>query len=197
MYGPGLVMAAEYWATYRRFRFLMMPMLAFTKSKAARFFGGSRTDREITEIILHDTDSRDNGSFELTLKYLADPSPDKPKSIHYLIGREFGQIYAMVPEGVVAYHALSHNPRAIGIEMYKKHSDKGDFTDWQYEAVSQLVYDLMLRYGIPRSKVISHASIQSWDRKDPRGFDWLRLDTLLRKTAQFARFLDTRFSLTI
>ena len=164
MYGPGLAIAAQYWAEYGRYQFLMMPMLAFKKYKAARFFGGTRDAREIKEIILHDTDSRDNGSFEKTLSYLADPSPDAPKSIHYLIGREFGQIYAMVPEGVVAYHALSHNRHAIGIEMYKKHSEKGDFTDWQYEAVSQLVYDLMLRYGIPRDKVISHASIQSWDR---------------------------------
>jgi N-acetyl-anhydromuramyl-L-alanine amidase AmpD len=195
MYGPGLVELAQYQAKYARYRFLMMPLLGFTKRVAAHFFGGRRRPAEITEIVLHDTESQ--LPFDGAVRYLAKPSDGEAKSIHYLIGREFGQIVAMVPEEREAYHALSHNHRSIGIEMYKLKSDKGDFTDWQYQVVSQLVYDLMLRYRIPRKNVVSHASIQSWDKTDPRGFNWARFDTLLRQTADFARFFDPRFKLDI
>lgn len=195
MYGPGLVELAQYQAKYARYRFLMMPLLGFAKRVAAYYFGGSRQAAEIKEIVLHDTESV--LPFDGAVRYLAKPSDGEAKSIHYLIGREFGQIVAMVPEEREAYHALSHNRRSIGIEMYKLKSDRGDFTEWQYLVVSQLVYDLMLRYGIPRKNVVSHASIQSWDKKDPRGFNWARFDTLLRKTADFTRFFDPRFKLDV
>ena len=127
--------------------------------------------------MLHDTDSRN--PFENLLEFLATAPRN---SIHYLIGREKGQLYAMVPEDMQAAHAApspeykdvlpSHNPQSIGIEMYKLHSDNGDFTDFQYTAVSQLVYWIRWRWHI--KDVVLHKDINPQERDDPRNFDMAR-----------------------
>ena len=85
----------------------------------------------------------------------------------------------MVPEEKKANHAKSYNDRSIGIELWKSDGDKGDFTNWQYEALSQLIYDLLLRHAIRRKNVIGHGSIEPRKRGEPHGFDWARLDDLL------------------
>ena len=59
-----------------------------------------------------------------------------------------------------------------------------DFTDWQYDTVSQLVYDICNRRKIPRSMVVGHGKINPIDRADPQGFDWDRF----RQSLEFLSF---------
>ena len=54
----------------------------------------------------------------------------------------------------------------------RKAGGKPDFTDWQYDTVVQLVYDICFRRKIKRSMVVGHGKINPIDRADPQGFDW-------------------------
>ena len=106
------------------------------------------------------------------------------RSIHYFIGRGPQYLFSIVPEDKAAWHAgnphgvkgvLDHNARSIGIEMYDTLINF-DFTDWQYDTVAMLVYDIRRRRGIAGNKVVSHVSINSVERADPRNFDWDRFN---------------------
>ena len=86
---------------------------------------------------------------------------------------------------------MDHNARSIGIEMYqvdpavtRKAGGTPDFTDWQYDTVVQLVYDICYRRKIKRSMVVAHGTINPIDRADPQGFDWDRF----RKALWFLSF---------
>ena len=84
----------------------------------------------------------------------------------------------MVPEQKRAHHAETHNDCAIGIEMYQLDGFKGDYTDWQYNAVSQLVYDIRWRWGIAKDMVVPHSKLTK-QRGDPKHFDWDRFNQLI------------------
>jgi N-acetyl-anhydromuramyl-L-alanine amidase AmpD len=143
----------------------------------------------IDEIVLHGTESK--ASQEQSANYLASAN-DQGTSIHYFIGRDFGTLYAMVPEEKAAGHAgnphkvhgvTDHNYRSIGIEMYqqdvsvfKGDASKLDFTDWQNDTVAMLVYDICFRRKIKRSMVVAHHTINSVERADPQNFDWVRFN---------------------
>lgn len=167
------VRTAEYMAALRN--------LIFFKHKTPHSFG-SRHGRAIDEIVLHGTESL--GTQEQSANSLAGTG----NSIHYFIGRDFGVAYAIVPEDNQAFHAgnpkhhptvQDHNPRSIGIELYqqdisvfKGDASKLDFTDWQYDTVAMLVYDIRRRRGVTRDKVVGHHMVNNIDRADPRNFDW-------------------------
>jgi N-acetyl-anhydromuramyl-L-alanine amidase AmpD len=145
-----------------------------------------RYGKGVDEIVLHGTESQ--ASQVKSLEYLASKNGDK-HSIHYWIGRDFGLLYQLVQEDKSTPHAGNpdnipkvedHNFRSIGIEMYQWDPDvlrakklPVDFTDWQYDTVSQLCYDICRRMKIRRDRIVSHASLNP-DRGDPRGFDWAR-----------------------
>ena len=147
----------------------------------------SRRNTAIDEIVLHGTESR--RSQEDSANYSASAN-DAGTSVHYWIGRDYGVVYAMVPEDKAAGHAGNpdgvdgvddHNFRSIGIEMYqqdismfKGDASKLDFTDWQYDTVAMLTYDICHRLGIRRSKIVGHKKINPVQRGDPRNFDWTR-----------------------
>lgn len=181
-------------ATYARFKGTL-PALWAIKQRAAKW--QERRTAGVDMIVLHDTESHPNGNFDLCVKYFADPVAfgDKKKSIHYLIGRDSGQIVAMVPEDRQAYHVGDvYNDRSIGIEMYKKQNDHGDFTEWQYSAVSQLVCDIRLRWGLPQSSVTSH-DVLSVPKKDPRNFNWASFEARVKALFLRLRLVDPSLSL--
>lgn len=140
----------------------------------------------IDEIVLHGTES--TGTQEQSANSLTGMG----NSIHYFIGRDEGLAYAIISEDLQAVHAgnpahhptvRNHNPRSIGIEMYqqdismfKGDASKLDFTDWQYDTVAMLVYDIRRRRKIARNMVVGHSAINSIDRADPRNFDWVRFN---------------------
>jgi hypothetical protein len=61
----------------------------------------------------------------------------------------------------------------------RKAGGKPDFSDWQYDTVVQLVYDICYRRKIKRSMVVAHGTINPIDRADPQGFDWDRFKQAL------------------
>ena len=163
----------------------------------------SRRSTAIDEIVLHGTESR--RSQEDSANYSASAN-DAGTSVHYWIGRDYGIVYAMVPEDKAAGHAGNpdgvdgvedHNCRSIGIEMYqqdismfKGDASKLDFTDWQYDTVAMLTYDLCHRLGIRRSMIVGHKKLNPVQRGDPRNFDWARF---YRKFDDTATMMATRF----
>ncbi len=172
-----------------------LPALGKVRYVAAHFQKARSAGTKIDHIVIHDTGSG-QPHFERTVRYLAHPHDGREVSIHYLIGRETGQIVAMVPEEKKANHAVGYNGRSIGIELWKREGDKGDFTDWQYGAVSQLVFDLLWRHGIRRKNVIGHGSIEPRKKGEPHGFDWARLDDLLDHLNEHVKEFDPKFAVT-
>jgi N-acetyl-anhydromuramyl-L-alanine amidase AmpD len=175
---------------------LALPNLIHMKQKPAKNVY-SRGGTAIDEIVLHGTESL--RPQDASADYIASAN-DAGTSIHYWIGRDFGLLYAMVPEDKAAGHAgnpnqvagvQDHNFRSIGIEMYqldvsmfKGDKSKLDFTDWQYDTVAMLVYDICRRRGIKRKMVVGHGAINSVERGDPKNFDWDRFNRQLDRISQ-------------
>ena len=169
---------------------LFLPSLVHMKQKPAAWVR-PRPGATIDEIVLHGTES--NVSQVNSLDYLASKNGDM-HSCHDWIGRDVGLLYALASEDMMTAHAgnpdktpgaQDHNPRSIGIEMHqwdpavlRAKKLLVDFTDWQYDTVSQLVYDICHRRNIKRAKVVAHGAIHL-QRGDPQGFDWKRFNGLL------------------
>jgi len=163
-----------------------LPNLLSMKQKPGAY-SASRGRRIVDEIVLHGTESL--GTETQSLDYLSGANEDS-HSIHYWIGRTSGLLYSITAEDKLTFHAgnpkkhptvMDHNARSIGIEMYqvdpavtRKAGGTPDFTDWQYDTVVQLVYDICYRRKIKRSMVVAHGTINPIDRADPQGFDWDR-----------------------
>lgn len=162
---------AEYESDVMWMRLRVLPLLASATEREARF-QKSRRGRKIDEVVIHDTGS--SNPFKRTSAYLAHPKDGRKVSIHYLIGRDVGQFVKMVPEDRRANHAINHNARSIGIELWRHKNFRGDFTSWQYQVVSQLVYDIMRRHGIKLDNVVGHGEIYRNKRGEPHGFSWSR-----------------------
>jgi len=150
----------------------ILPALIFLKDKPAKYQSARRSGVKVDEIVLHATES--GGDQTASLNYLSH-ADDRQVSVHYWIGRDYGLIYSMVPENRKANHAETHNDRAVGIEMYQLDGFKGDYTDWQYNAVSQLVYEIRWRWNIAKDMVVPHSKLTS-QRGDPKNFDWSRFN---------------------
>jgi N-acetyl-anhydromuramyl-L-alanine amidase AmpD len=163
---------------------LALPNLLSMKQKPGAFGWGHTI---VDEIVLHGTESL--GTETQSLNYLSSANKEN-HSTHYWIGRTQGLLYSITPEEKLTYHAgnpkkhptvKDHNARSIGIEMYqadpaktRKAGGTPDFSDWQYDTVVQLVYDICYRRKIKRSTVVAHGTINPIDRADPQGFDWDR-----------------------
>ena len=174
MLGSGLPLTAVRITQSAQLRGIL-PALASMKHQPAKYQSARRFGVKVDEIVLHATES--GGDQAASLNYLA-KADDRQVSVHYWIGRDQGLIYAMVPETKRAHHAETHNDRAIGIEMYQKDGFKGDFTEWQYAAVSQLVYDIRWRWSIKGDMVVPHSKLTP-QRGDPKQFDWNRFNQLI------------------
>ena len=194
----GLAKQAEIVALYAQ----ALPNLLHMKLKPAAHIY-SRGGTAVDEIVLHGTESHRPQAE--SADYIAGAN-DAGTSIHYWIGRDFGLLYAMVSEDKAAGHAgnpdkvpgvRDHNYRSIGIEMYqldismfKGDKSKLDFTDWQYDTVAMLVYDLCHRLKIKREMVVGHQMINSVQRGDPKNFDWDRFN---RQVDNLSRMMTARF----
>jgi N-acetylmuramoyl-L-alanine amidase-like protein len=171
-----------------------LTLLSKVRFVTAHFQRPRKRGTKIDELVIHDTGSG-QPHFEKSVRYLANPQDGRKVSIHYLIGREEGQIVAMVPEEKAANQATTHNDRSVGIELWKMEHDKADFTDWQYEAVAQLAYDIMLRHKIPKKNIIGHGSIDRSRRGEPHGFEWNRFYILLETLNDRVKQFDPRFAI--
>jgi len=134
--------------------------------------GGARPDM----VVIHYTGMADCGAAR---DRLCDPSAEV--SAHYLISEE-GEVFALVPEGMRAWHAGAGawgavqdvNSRSIGVEL--ANSGKDAFPDPQMVALETLLSGIMVRWRILPHRVIGHSDMAP-ERKDDPGplFDWARL----------------------
>ena len=169
-----------------------LPLLALIRQRNATFQRKRPASSSITEIVIHDTDSATT-RYDDTVRYLANPGDGRMVSIHYIIGRDPGQILMMVPEDNVANHATTHNDYSIGIELWRNEKQTG-YTPWQYSALGQLVYDIMRRRGIVRKKIIGHGFFDTTRHGEPKGFEWTMLDDELDRINEKVKSYDRRLA---
>ncbi|MFY8274082.1 1,6-anhydro-N-acetylmuramyl-L-alanine amidase AmpD [Pseudoalteromonas sp. SSDWG2] len=102
-------------------------------------------------------------------------------SAHCLIDRA-GAVRQYVPFSKRAWHAgvssfagkARCNDFSIGIEL--EGTDKGQYTDAQYQSLAQLTQALMIAYPkITQNTIVGHSDIAPGRKTDPgEGFDWRR-----------------------
>jgi len=192
---------------YVRLQMTCMPHLSIMGFHEAHWQIRRRPGTVIDEIILHATESGRTSHYQRALEYLSGKNGRKV-SCHYLIGDKHGQIAQLVKDERRAAHAGpkseggdddwrgGHNNQSIGIELFKKDHDTSDYSDWQYEAASQLCLDLMIRLRLTRSQIIGHAAVSqaSQGKEDPRNFDWDRLDRTIERINQRVETINPRFA---
>ncbi len=110
---------------------------------------------------------------------LCDPAAEV--SAHYLIS-ETGQITALVPEELRAWHAGAAawgavsdvNSRSIGIEL--ANTGTQPFAEAQMTALEGLLADILHRWQIAPERVVAHSDVAPGRKSDPGArFDWRRL----------------------
>lgn len=186
-------MALEGWAEYQADLQQLKKFLSLLDKSTSMVghFQGSRGGTKISEIVIHDTGS--THEFSRTAQYLAHPKDGRMVSIHYLIGRGQGQFIKMVPESRRANHAIGHNRKSIGIELWRHKTFKGDFTWWQYQVLSQLVYDIMRRHSISLDGIVGHGEIYGPKRGEPHGFNWPCFYHLIFEISEKAKRINREF----
>ena len=131
-------------------------------------------------LVLHYTGMR---SGEAALSRMCDPAAKV--SAHYMIGED-GTVYALVPEGMRAWHAgvsywagaLDINARSIGIELVNPGHEFGyrAFPDAQIGALTELAKGILARHPIPAWRVLGHSDVAPMRKDDPGElFPWSRL----------------------
>lgn len=148
--------------------------------KFSEFFDKIAEKRKIDFIILHHIEAESlNDAVLLLKKYQV--------SSHFIIGQE-GEIYNLVDENDVAYHAgVSNwqgfeglNKNSIGIEFFNADAFGKKFSKKQLQAGVELCLELMKKYKIAAKNVVGHSDI-AYDgatnlhnrKQDPSHlFDW-------------------------
>ncbi len=139
-----------------------------------------RRSEVIDMLVLHYTGMR---SGEEALARLCDA--DAKVSAHYLV-EEDGRVFALVPDGMRAWHAGASswrgetdvNSRSIGVEIVNPGHEFGyrPFPDAQIRAVIALCVHLLARHPIPPRNVVGHSDVAPTRKTDPGElFPWERL----------------------
>ena len=118
-------------------------------------------------------------------------------SAHYIIPREqykAADLIQVVKDVDVAYHAGYSqwavnnklrkylNKYSIGIEL-QGDGNLIEYTDTQYEILSELVKNLIKKYKIPEENIVGHEDVSPGRKVDPgKLFDWKRFRTDITKT---------------
>ncbi len=137
----------------------------------------SRGGQAVDMLVLHYTGMR---TAEEALARLCDEQAKV--SAHYMVDEE-GEVYALVPEGMRAWHAgvsawrgnTNINHRSIGIEIVNPGHEFGyrPFPNAQMEAVIRLCRGILLRHTIPACNVVGHSDVAPARKEDPGElFDW-------------------------
>jgi hypothetical protein len=150
------------------------------------------TSRAIDMVVIHDIE----GSATSAVNWFQNPKAQA--SSHYVISGETGQIWQMVKEHDVAYHAGNSetNGRSVGIEHQGFAYRPGFYDTTLYEASARLVRQITDRYQIPRDRthIIGHFEVP--DPSNPGQFggrshhtdpgpywDWDSFMTMVRNDA--------------
>lgn len=115
----------------------------FTPAQTKNFYG---VNRNVNKIILHWWNTPENaGNAQSTMNYLKGAE----ESIHFVNSDE--QYWQMVNMANTAFHSLSANPTAVGIEI--------DPNNFSYEAIGALIR--FIRQYYPNAKVYGHKKFVS------------------------------------
>lgn len=134
----------------------------------------------IDMLVLHYTGMRSGPEALARLR-----DPDAKVSAHYLV-EEDGSVFALVPDGMRAWHAGASswrgrtdvNSRSIGVEIVNPGHEFGyrPFPDTQIRAVIALCVRLLARHPIPPRNVVGHSDVAPTRKTDPGElFPWERL----------------------
>lgn len=138
--------------------------------------GGAAIDM----LVLHYTGM---ATAKAALERLCDPSAKV--SAHYLVDED-GQVHALVPEDLRAWHAgVAHwagasdiNACSIGIELVNPGHEFGyrPFAEDQIAALIPLCHSILMRHPIPSWRVLGHSDVAPARKEDPGElFPWGRL----------------------
>lgn len=126
-------------------------------------------------IVMHATGSGEPGSGFTTAHELGDffARPTTRAASHYGIDRA-GRIARYVDEEHAAFHVATPgwNDISIGIELLNDNSGQQDYPPAQLAAARRLVQSISARHEIPLEAIVTHASVQPSDRRDPVAFPW-------------------------
>lgn len=128
-------------------------------------------------IVMHATGSGEPGSGFSSARELGDyfARPSTHAAAHYGVDRE-GRVARYVDESNAAFHVATPgwNDISVGIELLNDNSGRQHYPAAQLTAARRLVQAIAARHDIPLEAVVTHASVQPSDRRDPVGFPWQR-----------------------
>lgn len=164
-------------------RFLIKSKFSFMNKLLTEFCKKVEGKRDISFLVIHHTEA-------VSIDEARNLYQKHEVSAHYLIDEE-GEIYSLVDECDVAYHAgISYwrgvdglNSSSIGIELVCNDACECGYTDKQMNALIELCKNLKEKYDIEVENIVGHSDIAYFkengylDRKqDPSNlFDWNKL----------------------
>lgn len=126
-------------------------------------------------IVVHATGSGEPGSGFGDARELGEffARPTTQAASHYGVDRA-GRVARYVDEEHAAFHVATPgwNDISIGIELLNDNSGRQEYPRAQLLATRRLVQAIAARHDIPLEAVVTHASVQPEDRRDPVGFPW-------------------------
>lgn len=116
-------------------------------------------ERDVTEIILHDT----MGSLDAVLAVMKQETTRA--SAHYIIGKD-GKTITLLDENLIAFHARAHNNGSVGIELERV--QLGDtYPSAQMSALTSLLTQVAQRHRVRTDDIRSHWEVDSTKRDGP------------------------------
>ena len=114
-------------------------------------------DKVIDMVIIHDIE----GSAEGAVAWFQNPKAQA--TAHYVVNSMTGQVWQMVKEHDIAWHAGNWqiNQHSIGIEHEGYAYRPGFYNPLEYETSARLVRSITTRYNIPRDRthIIGHSEV--------------------------------------
>jgi N-acetyl-anhydromuramyl-L-alanine amidase AmpD len=157
-----------------------------------RHYGASTWRLNPSMIVLHFTETDTASSARNTFANDSANLGELPGTCAHFIVAQSGDVWQIVPTGVMCRHTIGLNDKAIGIEIVQRTA--GNTSHWadqqilarpaQIGAVLALVRSLQRTYGISASNIVGHATAnQAPQFRDLEGWhndhtDWQAQDVL-------------------
>jgi N-acetyl-anhydromuramyl-L-alanine amidase AmpD len=135
------------------------PGAIWAPASPANFQPAQRPSPEhpIDMIVIHDIEGTAMGALHWF------QNPQAQASSHYIVDGHTGQVYQLIKEHDIAWHAGDKptNARSVGIEHEGYAYRPGFYNPVEYEASAHLVRSIALRYNIPRDRthIIGHFEV--------------------------------------
>jgi hypothetical protein len=170
------------------------PLAKWVPANPGNFNPANRPeDFEINMVVMHDIE----GSAGSAMAWFQ--NPQARASSHYVIDSWDGNVYQMVQEKDIAWHAgnLNINRHSVGIEQEGYAYRPGFYNPREYETSARLVRDITTRWNIPRDRehIIGHHEVPNPRDPEKKGggsghtdpgpyWDWDAFMTMVRNDAR-------------